>query len=61
MGALRTFLIEHPALIWRLGFRLVSDPTAPYSFHVAASVPSDNSAGYSVAGATVYNGCVHRP
>lgn len=40
MGALRTFLIEHPALVWLLGFRLVADPAAPHGFHVARSVPS---------------------
>jgi hypothetical protein len=40
MGALRTFLIEHPALVWLLGFRLSADPTAPHGFHVANSVPS---------------------
>lgn len=40
MGALRTFLIEHPALVWLLGFRLVADPVAPHGFDVARSVPS---------------------
>jgi len=40
MGALRTFLIEHPALVWLLGFRLVADPTAPHGFDVSQSVPS---------------------
>jgi hypothetical protein len=40
MGALRTFLIEHPALVWLLGFKLVADPTAPHGFDVAQSVPS---------------------
>jgi hypothetical protein len=40
MGALRTFLLEHPALVWLLGFRLVSDPSAPHGFNVQASVPT---------------------
>lgn len=40
MGALRTFLIEHPALVWLLGFRLVADPSAPHGFDVPRSVPS---------------------
>lgn len=40
MGSLRTFLVEHPALVWLLGFPLVGDPTAPYGFAVEASLPS---------------------
>src|SRR6266545_1300197 len=40
MGALRTFLIEHPALVWLLGFRLMADPTAPHGFDVSQSVPN---------------------
>ena len=40
MGRLRTWLIEHPALIWLLGFPLIPDPTAPLGFDGAASVPS---------------------
>ncbi|MFN8481261.1 MAG: transposase [Kouleothrix sp.] len=39
MGALRTFLVEHPALVWLLGFKLVADPTAPHGFNGAKSVP----------------------
>ncbi len=39
MGALRTYLVEHPALVWLLGFPLVADPTAPHGFDVHASVP----------------------
>lgn len=40
MGDLRAFLLEHPALVWLLGFPLVPDPAAPYGFDVAHSVPS---------------------
>jgi hypothetical protein len=40
MGTLRTFLVEHPALVWLLGFKLIADPTAPYGFNVPQSVPS---------------------
>ena len=40
MGGLRTFLIEHPALVWLLGFRLVADPTASHGFDVSESVPN---------------------
>jgi hypothetical protein len=40
MGTLRTFLIEHPALVWLLGFKLVADSTAPHGFNVSQSVPS---------------------
>lgn len=37
---LRAFLIEHPALVWLLGFELLPDPRAPHGFDVAASVPT---------------------
>lgn len=40
MGDLRRFLIEHPALVWLLGFPLVPDPATPHGFDVARSVPS---------------------
>lgn len=39
MGKLRTYLLEHPALVWSLGFPLVADPTAPHGFAVARSLP----------------------
>jgi len=39
MSDLRTYLIEHPALVYWLGFARVPDPTAPHGFNVAASVP----------------------
>jgi hypothetical protein len=45
MSQVRTFLIEHPALVWLLGFKLQPDPTAPYGFDVAASVPSRKQLG----------------
>jgi hypothetical protein len=40
MSDLRAYLIEHPALVWLLGFPLVADPSAPHGFNVAASVPT---------------------
>jgi hypothetical protein len=39
MSDLRTYLIEHPALVYWLGFTRVPDPTAPHGFDVAATVP----------------------
>jgi hypothetical protein len=39
MSDLRTYLIEHPALVYWLGFARVVDPTAPHGFDVAATVP----------------------
>lgn len=39
MSELRTFLIEHPALVYWLGFARVADPTAPYGFDVRQTVP----------------------
>ncbi len=39
MSDLRTFLIQHPALVYYLGFERVLDPAAPHGFDVAASVP----------------------
>jgi hypothetical protein len=40
MSELRAFLIEHPALVYFLGFERVSDPSAPHGFDVARTVPS---------------------
>jgi hypothetical protein len=37
---LRGFLVEHPLLVLELGFRPVGDPTQPYGFDVARTVPS---------------------
>jgi hypothetical protein len=39
MSDLRSFLIQHPALVYWLGFERQLDPTAPFGFDVAASVP----------------------
>jgi hypothetical protein len=44
-GALRTFLVEHPALVWLLGFPLVADKNAPHGFDVQASVPDRRRLG----------------
>ena len=40
MSKLREFLVEHPALVWVLGFALVPSESAAYGFDVDASVPS---------------------
>jgi len=40
MPALRAYLLDHPALVWLLGFPLKADPAAPHGFDLAASVPS---------------------
>lgn len=40
MGKLRTFLVEHPALVWLLGFPLKPAPIAPWGFDAEASLPS---------------------
>ena len=42
---LRAYLIEHPALVWVLGFKLVASPTRQYGFDVEASVPSRKQLG----------------
>jgi len=39
MGQLRTFLLEHPALFWLLGFPLHPDPRHPLGFDPHASLP----------------------
>ena len=39
MSDLRTFLVEHPALVYFLGFMRVPDATSPYGFDVSATVP----------------------
>jgi len=38
---LRTFLLAHPLLVLELGFRPVPDPTQPYGFDVARTLPGD--------------------
>jgi hypothetical protein len=40
MSDLRTYLIEHPALVYWLGFPRVPDASAPSGFNVAATVPT---------------------
>jgi hypothetical protein len=39
MSDLRRYLIKHPALVWWLGFERVLDPSAPFGFDVAQTVP----------------------
>jgi hypothetical protein len=39
MADLRTYLLEHPALVYLLGFPRHPDPTAPHGFDVEATVP----------------------
>lgn len=36
---LRNFLVKHPALVLRLGFRPAVDPTSPWGFNVERTVP----------------------
>jgi hypothetical protein len=38
---LRRFLVKHPALVVRVGFRVVPDSTQPFGFDVEQTVPSD--------------------
>jgi hypothetical protein len=45
MSDLRTYLIEHPALVYWLGFARVPDPTARHGFDVAATVPKRRQFG----------------
>ena len=45
MGHLRTYLVEHPALAWVLGFPLRPDPTAKAGFDVERSLPSRRQLG----------------
>jgi hypothetical protein len=39
MSDLRAFLLEHPALVYWLGFARVPDPLAPHGFDLAQTVP----------------------
>jgi hypothetical protein len=39
MSDLHAFLVEHPALVYWLGFERVPDPSAPHGFSVAETVP----------------------
>lgn len=45
MSGLRRYLVEHPALVWVLGFPLVASKTSPWGFDVEASVPSRKQLG----------------
>jgi len=40
MTHLRQYLVEHPALVWTLGFELAPSPDFPWGFDVDASLPS---------------------
>lgn len=40
LGQLRTYLVEHPALVWVLGFPLTPSDASPWGFDVDASLPS---------------------
>jgi hypothetical protein len=40
MGHLRQYLVDHPALIWMLGFPLVTNPRFPWGFDAHASLPT---------------------
>lgn len=39
MSELRTFLLDHPALVYYLGFERVPEPTSPFGFDVEQTVP----------------------
>jgi hypothetical protein len=45
MRKLRDFLVEHPALVWSLGFPLVPSSAFDYGFDVQASLPSPRQFG----------------
>ena len=40
MSQLREYLVEHPALVWLFGFRLVADSRRPWGFDAEASLPT---------------------
>lgn len=40
MGALRQYLLDHPALVWLLGFPLIPARHQPWGFDPAASLPT---------------------
>jgi hypothetical protein len=40
MSNLRQYLVEHPALVWVLGFPLVASRLSPWGFDVEASLPT---------------------
>jgi len=45
LGHLRRYLLEHPALVWCLGFPLTPDLTTPHGFDIERSVPSRRQLG----------------
>jgi hypothetical protein len=45
LGHLRRYLVEHPALVWCLGFPLTPDPAAPHGFDVERALPSRRQLG----------------
>jgi len=45
MSDLREYLVEHPALVWVLGFELVADAASPHGFDAAASLPTRRQLG----------------
>ena len=45
LGQLRRYLVEHPALVWVLGFPLKPSPTSPWGFDADASLPSRKHLG----------------
>jgi hypothetical protein len=45
IGKLRAYLVEHPALLWLLGFPRRLDPAAPHGFDVQRSLPSRRRLG----------------
>ena len=45
MGHLRRYLVEHPALVWLLGFPLSPDPAMPHGCDVERSLPSRRQLG----------------
>lgn len=48
MTKLQTFLQEHPAFIWLLGFPLVPAPRATYGFNPRASLPTERHLAHSL-------------
>ena len=45
MGHLRRYLVEHPALVWLLGFPLSPDPAMPHGCDVERSLPARRQLG----------------
>jgi hypothetical protein len=41
MGDLRSFLVDHPPLLWLLGFPLAADRRQFYGFDAQASLPTE--------------------